>query len=435
MSVAAVPQGLRTLLSPLTGLVASLDQRLLEPADALLHAAWCELPQGAPGDAALVQAGGGWSAIAAAAQAAALGEAVERSCAARSDEEQLVWATATELGEEALDPARIRLFRPEQIAASGLVQAAPATPLRWLRGVRLPDRQPTWLPAQLVQLAPMPPEPAEAPLTLPTSNGLACGTSFDRAALSALLELVERDAFMLTWASRLSLPRLRWDGVPELERFARERLLPSGLQHVAVDLSAFLQVPVVLGIVTPPPGVSGPTAVGAAASSTPTDAVRRALAEAHAAFAAARAFTRHRGDRSFAADGSDLEAFDDRVLFYADPRRAAALAFLTASPERRHVGDLPSLDGDNPAGQLASLCARIAARGGTAYVADLTSIDIADAGLRVVRALCPELCPLDAAHGLRFLGVPRLLTGASDAGLLPRPLCLEEVNPDPHPFP
>ena len=83
----------------------------------------------------------------------------------------------------------------------------------------------------------------------------------------------------------------------------------------------------------------------------------------------------------------------------------------------------------------AAATRRGAARGGTAYVADLTSIDIADAGLRVVRALCPELCPLDAAHGLRFLGVPRLLTGASDAGLLPRPLCLEEVNPDPHPFP
>ena len=137
-----------------------------------------------------------------------------------------------------------------------------------------------------------------------------------------------------------------------------------------------------------------------------------------------------------ADDGSDIASFDDRVLFYADPRRAGALAFLTASSERRHVSDVPALAAASARGQAEELCARIAARtGGTAYAADLTACDAADAGVHVVRAVCPELCPIDPVHALRFLGVPRLLSGAHAAGLLPRPLRLEEVNPDPHPFP
>lgn len=441
MSIATVPRGLQTLLSPLTGTVAALDERLLEPGDALLHASWCELPQpadGSPGSG-LVQAGGGWSAVAASARAAALGEAVERRCAGTVDETRLVRATAAELGREALDPGRIRLFQPSQVEGTALVLPDRSTSLRWLRGVRLPDRQPAWLPAQLVHLAPLPAEADggvdEPLLTLPTSNGLACGPTFERAALSALLELVERDAFTLTWAGRLSLPRLEWQGNAELEEFAATRLAPTGLRYAAIDLSPFLGVPVVLGVVSPPAGRPGPTAVGAAASATAAEATRRALAEAFAAFAAARAFVRTRGDRSFADDGSDLDAFDDRVLFYADPKRAGALAFLTACAERRHVGEVPRLAGSTPAGQLAELCARIAARGGTAYAADLTTVDVADAGLHVVRALCPELCPLDASQALRFLGVPRLLTGAHEAGLTSRPLLLEEVNSDPHPFP
>ena len=43
-----------------------------------------------------------------------------------------------------------------------------------------------------------------------TSSGLACHGSLEEASLSGLFELVERDAFMLVWSNRLSLPRLTW---------------------------------------------------------------------------------------------------------------------------------------------------------------------------------------------------------------------------------
>ena len=136
-----------------------------------------------------------------------------------------------------------------------------------------------------------------------------------------------------------------------------------------------------------------------------------------------------------AADGSDIETFDDRVLFYADPAHAHRLAFLTACGARRHVHEVPQIGGAGPREAVEALCSRLAARGARAYAFDVTAPDIAAAGLHVVRVVCPELCPLDPIHRQRFLGVPRLLTAASDAGLRARPLHPEEVNSDPHPFP
>ena len=63
MSIAAPPRGLASLVSPLTGVVKRLDERLLEPVDALLHSYWCETADAdLSGGEAAMRAGGGWSA-------------------------------------------------------------------------------------------------------------------------------------------------------------------------------------------------------------------------------------------------------------------------------------------------------------------------------------------------------------------------------------
>ena len=79
--------------------------------------------------------------------------------------------------------------------------------------------------------------------------------------------------------------------------------------------------------------------------------------------------------------------------------------------------------------------ARLARSGIGAYAFDVTSPDVRSLGLRVVRALAPELCQLDVSHTARFLGGERLYTAPRDAGLVPRRLRLADVNPHPHPFP
>ena len=85
-----------------------------------------------------------------------------------------------------------------------------------------------------------------------TSSGLACAATLEEAILVGLLELVERDAFMLVWHDRLSLPLLDWSGDEAIARIDERYFAPSRLRYSAVDLSVFFGVPTVLGVVHGP---------------------------------------------------------------------------------------------------------------------------------------------------------------------------------------
>ena len=132
---------------------------------------------------------------------------------------------------------------------------------------------------------------------------------------------------------------------------------------------------------------------------------------------------------------STIQTFDDHTLYYADERRARSARFLDGSAERRAVADVEPLEGENVLELIEAVCRRLAAREAGAYAVDVTSPDVAAAGLRVVHVLVPELCALDVLEGARFLGGRRLYQAAFEAGLVPGPLGPPDLNPDPHPFP
>src|SRR5581483_8593241 len=180
------------------------------PEDARLPAVWCESAY----PHALVGGGSGLSLREA--RAAAIGEAVERYSASVVDLDACVVATARELGSQAVDPTRFALFSDSQYATPGFPYVRFDRDMRisWVAGVSLPDRAPAWLPAQLVHLAGHENEPR---ICRTTSSGLACHATEEEATLRALLELLERDAFMITWRARISWPLLDSFEAPFLE--------------------------------------------------------------------------------------------------------------------------------------------------------------------------------------------------------------------------
>jgi ribosomal protein S12 methylthiotransferase accessory factor len=429
---------LRTLVSPYCGLVRGYSDLSCDPDDARLVRVGCRLADLEPliGFTTDFRAGGS-APNRDEALAAALGEVAERYSASWLPE-GLPLATARELGGSAVDPGRFALFHPRQHVRPGFPFKAftADTRVRWTPGVALPSNDPAHLPAQLVYLRWRSPEDTgEEPIGYSTSNGTACGATFEEAVLSGLLELLERDAFMLTWYGRLSLPRLDWSSEPELTRFDDRYFRATGLRYSAIDLSRFHEVPTVVAIVRGAPGDGAPLAVGAACAPTAAEAWQDGLGEAFAVRAWARAMSHEGRIRGFASDFSDLDGFDDHILFYANEENARHAKFLDASPQERAVGEIAPLEGSDVAEQIAALCERLAACGATAYAVDVTAPDIAAAGLRVAKVVAPELQPLDVAYDGRFLGGRRLYRAAYELGFLREPLVFDELNPYPHPFP
>jgi ribosomal protein S12 methylthiotransferase accessory factor len=382
--------------------------------------------------------GGGYSASPERARLAALGEAVERySATAYVPEEEFVLATAAELGPAAVAPDRFALFAPEQHALPGFPfePFTPETRIHWVRGFRVSDEAPFYLPAQLVYLLRAAKRSGEAAIGYATSNGLACGSTFEDAMVAATLELVERDAFMITWAARLVHPRLDWSGSAELRAFARIHFDPSCLRLETVDLSRFHDVPTVLAVVHADGRAAGELGVGAAAAPSVEEAWRKAAAEAFAVRSAGRTLIVARPERRFAADYVDVETFEDHIDLYGRCEYAPAAAFLDSSTELRPVAHIKPLEGRGTDGILCALVARLERHGLELFAVDVTAPDVEEAGLRVIRAVVPELCPLDVRHDARFLGGRRLLDVPFQLGLAPGPLSFASLNRDPHPFP
>jgi ribosomal protein S12 methylthiotransferase accessory factor len=237
---------------------------------------------------------------------------------------------------------------------------------------------------------------------------------------------------MITWKARLTLPLLEWNGNDRLAQFERSFLRPTGLQWRVVNLSAFWDVPCAAAIVRSRAPGSAPLGVGAAAGATIERAVTKALDEAARVRTWADAL--HRLGQT-APDPRDIRDFDDHIRFYADPANADGVGFLDASTQRRGTDRIPALPGATAEDRVESICRRLARRGASAYAVDVTSPDVRDAGLTVVRAIAPELCALDVEHDAPMLGGRRLYEEPFRLGLRRRPLTEGEINPDPHPFP
>jgi ribosomal protein S12 methylthiotransferase accessory factor len=422
---------LEEAVSPLVGIVRFAPTLMIAADEPRLHAFACELASAAKTTGvSTVDYAGSAHVDATRARAASLGEALERYSATYVPD-GLPVATAAELGDDAAPPESFALFHERQhVPGFPFAPFRRSTRLRFVEGFSLSDGGPAFLPAQLVYLRQ---DSGEPKIGYSTSNGLACGPTLAEAVLAALLEVVERDAMMLVWTNRLSLPRLTWLDDPTLRDIDRRAFAVTGLEYTAIDASVFFGVPAAVGVVHGAPGDRAALGIGAGCAPTVHDAWRACLAEA---------FAVHRWLRGLLADEpaipervEDVRSLEDHTLFHGTSDRADAVAFLEASVDERRATDVPDIPGDTPGEVVAEIVRRLDERGVGAYAVDVTSPDVDELGLKVARVVTPQLCALDVDGAAPYRGGERLYRAAFEAGLVEAPLAFDDLNPLPHPYP
>ncbi len=418
---------LRRLVSPHVGVIRGFTQMMKEPHDSRLVSMACQLHRFSVSDERNSFVGHGPSLDHA--LAAALGEAAERHSIFGPPVDTPVLASARDIGAAAVSPSDFALFSDAQYDEPGFRYERFTDDARvcWVAGRRLPDGTPAFLPSQLVYM--QEPDPAEVPIAYATSSGAACAGTLAEAVLGALLEVIERDAFMITWRNRLELPRVRWRHLPRIAEFDDAYFAPSGLDYDVIDLSAIDDVPTMLAVVRPA-GRLETYGIGLASAVAPEQAWWRALREAFASNGWLRYDVVH--DPSFAPPvaPSDVHGFGDHLFFFRDPERLGRLEFLTASSEASDLDEIPSVEGADPWAVVDHLASKLYEQGVDTYFAEITAPEIAAVGLHVVRVVAPQLCAIDAEHRYRFLGASRLAERPIRLGYEP-----VSLNCDPHPMP
>ena len=351
----------------------------------------------------------------------AIGEGIERYAASLWDASVLIHASFHELGEQAFDPRWLVLYDEEQYARKEFPFAPfdPVTPMYWTSGHWLDTGEKVWIPA-LATYMHFPARASER-FGQTTSNGLAVGATFEDAALRALYELIERDAFMLFWLARRPALRLAEYGcdavthraLREVERLgARTELyvIDTGTQHPTV---------VCLGLGD---GRSWPGAtIGLGTHADPDIALQRAVLEhGHCGPYIRRLMREGRHDNILTSE--DVLTGLDHSLYYVQPVRAAALdPFRSDTEAPASLADLRSTFRQDAT--LTNCVARLRDAGIRAAAVDVTSPDVALAPVRVVRAFGTYMQPIHFGTANRRLKNPRL-----------ERLLLTGVETNPHPI-
>ncbi len=363
---------------------------------------------------------GGKGFTAGAAMIGAVAEGLERYSASRVRLQDLHRGRLADLPEDSrLDPRRLGLYEPSQYARPGFPYAPfdPARPLWWALGWWVPSWTRTWVPAVAAHVD-LPVGPAEDFVQV-TSSGLGAGVSLAAAALSAVFELVERDALMISWLARLPGRPILLDASVGAEVTELVRQLESfGARLRFVALSAGVDIPVV-ACVGYGDGERWPrlTVSSAAGPDLATAACRAALEQGHAGRGLRR---RLRSGGRPPQRAEDIRSPEDHALFFTSPGRSHALDFLfddAAAPTA--VSELAA----PPVTTLEECGRRLAEAGIDLALADVTSADLRPGPWRVVRALGAGAQSIHFGWGMERSANPRLrrwLTGPLNTA--PHPL-------------
>ena len=345
-----------------------------------------------------------------------------------------------EKGAHVLDPRECGTYHDALYAESErLVPFDPDRDMSWVWGRSLRDDHPILVPEQLVYYVR---DGSPGAFVDECSNGCAVGGTPEEAILHALLELVERDAFVLGWYGALPLREIDVDSL----RSPRTRHMVDRIRLHGYDVRLFdnridLPFPVVNAVGVRRDGGLGNLCFAAGSAMDPEGAVHSALEEiaTYIPSLAMRAGKRVEELEAMTQDYRLVKELKDHPLLFALPTMAPLAEFLLERSRPEPITELYR-DWEEERPRTMDLledlrfCVSVMQKAGFDVIAvDQTSPEQKAVGLSNVCVIAPGLAPIDFGWGKqRVLTMPRFhdlverTTGRAGT---------EVPNPVPHPFP
>ncbi len=323
------------------------------------------------------------------ARLAAIGETVER---AASGLVQLPMSPRRDIPpDERIDAEDFALFTPDQRAQPGFPHGSIYDPdCPYVEVFSLVDNSPVWVPQPFVSLQ----DPHRT--GVPNSSGLAAGPDPHAALLRGVQELIERDALMTTW-----LHGLPGHAITPPSPLVSEVAKLSG-EFTVLDLTpAYSPFPVaaVMGGI-PKRGVWR-YSLGVACKHDRDSAVNKAYLEWNQGVLFAGVYG-ELADVSRIQKDTELHSFDEHAMYYTlYPELWPKLPIL----REKNAPYAPSLRTapEDPRRALDVTRKALADAGIRVYYREVSTIDAIQAGLRVVKALSPDMALIHSHDAWPFV--------------------------------
>lgn len=434
---------LPALMNGTSKIIDSVDWYKLRPTDPQFfhaHAHLTDLTSATTGCPPLVDVTGGSSLEPQLSLAKAIGEAVERHCGSFYNPQDIRYASFAELGsDEAVDPRRFVLWSREQYRTQGFPYLQPneKSIIGWSRGWSLTRNAPVYVPASLVHITYKARTPGELFELAPVS-GYACGNTREEAILAGMLEVVERDAFMIFWRNLLPVPGY------DLHSFKDGTVKDTLLRYAHTPARLFcsrlttdIGIPVAFAVMMGNHPTYPAAMIGAAASLDEERAVTRALQELSMVHLLTR--TLHESPHAHRPrTAAEVRTQEDHAIYFAARERLPLLDTVLrprSFVKRENLERLDDAAKSDVKTQIELCVQRLAACELEAIAVDITLPAMAQLGFTVVKVIVPGAQPLDFGMHHPHLNGRRQFDVPVKMGYRPTPPKLAELNFAPHPFP
>jgi ribosomal protein S12 methylthiotransferase accessory factor len=369
------------------------------------------------------------------AMGAAIGEALERYCAAHIDPQVTRQRSWSDMAVHAIAPPDCVLYSERQYARRDFPyhRWEPTAEVTWVPMRELPGGNEVFVPASLVYLR-APSLRREDHFTTNTSNGLAAGSDVESAILRGLYELVERDAFLITWMARLPAAEVDFSSDRGVAQSIRAHYARFAVELRVFRLCTDVPLHAMMAIALDRSGEGPAAVIGLGCQSDPTRAVLKALFETCQILPGERQRYRARPPAARLHSARDVKTLEDHSAYLAVPERTGEFAFLLENGRTVNLEELPNYSGGSTHADLDHCVGALRRVGCRVLYANLTTPDLRGYPIKAVRTIATGLQPMHFGYGEERLGGRRLFEVPHKLGFAPGPLAEGDLNPCPHPL-
>ncbi|WP_037464943.1 TOMM precursor leader peptide-binding protein [Shimazuella kribbensis] len=276
-----------------------------------------------------------------------------------------------------------------------------------------------------------------------TSNGCALGGNLEEAILHGILEIMERDAFLMTWYAKLELPRIDpySSGDKELDLMLHRIEAIAGYEIHLFDATMEHGIPTIWAIAKNKKASGFHLICAAGTHFEPIKAAKNAIHElAGMMLTLDKKAEKQRAKYVNMVDKPHLvQEMPDHSMLYSIPETEHRLHFLLHQKKNNKTFQQikrPPIAENDLTDDLRYLLQTLKNLQLDVIVVNQTTTELQQHQLHCVKVIIPGMLPMTFGHHLtRLTGLSRVLHVPQILGYTNTTLTLDQLNPHPHPFP
>jgi len=360
-----------------------------------------------------------------------IGEIIERHCCNTYRYKDFLFGTKTDIT-NSLDPVQFLLYTSDLINKNSNFNIKKNDKFNWLKGKSLLNNKDVYIPSQLIYTN-YDHQRKEKIIQYQTSNGAGAGFSIEDAVYRGIMELIERDAFMIFYLNKICPKKVETKFITNTKiQYALQKIKDYNLNLSILNITTDLNIPTYLAIIIDPTFIGMPISFGAKSDFSSESAILGAIEEVIQVRSWMRSIYENYKEKHKVINKDQIVSIIQRGIFWFDKKLIKSLDFfLNTSKIERFK---PITLSNNKKFLFSTLKKRLLKNKIEIFYVDVTTKEFTKSDYRVVKVISPQLMPIYFNEKYPLNNCKRIYELPVKLGYLIKPNAEKQLNKIPHPF-